>query len=171
MAQDALGRLFDISTGFVPVDMQAAQTGKRVSLRNCGGVTVVLFKAAGTAGDDPTLTLKQHTASSSGTSADLAIIDEYWIKTEATLDGDETWTRETQTAAATIADPGGDGTSAEAQQIVVFEVDARQLSDGYDYISVDVADTGTNAQLGCALYLLRDLAVQRTPANLVAPLS
>ncbi|MBC2903147.1 hypothetical protein [Streptomyces cupreus] len=171
MAQDALGRLFDISTGFVPVDMQTAQTGKRVSLRDCGGVTVVLFKAAGTAGDDPTLTLKEHTASTGGTSQNLAIIDEYWIKTEATLDGDETWTRETQAAAATIADPGGDGTSAEAQQIVVFEVDGRQLSDGYSYISVDVADTGTNAQLGCVLYLLRDLNSQRTPANLAAPLS
>lgn len=171
MAMDALGRLFDISTGFVPVDMQTAQTGKRVSLRHCGGVTVVLFKAAGTAGDDPTLTLKEHTASSGGTSQNLAVIDEYWIKTEAALDGDETWARETQSAAATIADPGGDGTSAESQQIVVFEVDGRQLSDGFDYISVDVADTGTNAQLGCVLYLLRDLNVQRAPASLVAPLS
>jgi hypothetical protein len=168
---EALGRLFDISTGFVPVDMQTAQTGKRVSLKNAGGCTIVIFKAAGTAADDPTFTLKQHTASSSGTSADLAIIDHYYLKTEATLDGDETWVKETQSAAATIADPGGDGTSAESQQIIVIEVDADQLTDGYSYISLDVADTGTNAQLGCALYFLRDLKVKRTPANLVAPLS
>lgn len=168
---EALGRLFDISTGVVPVDLQTAQTGKRVSLRNAGGCTVVIFKAAGTAGDDPTFTLRQHTASSSGTSADLAVIDHYYLKTEATLDGDETWVKETQSAAATIVDPGGDGTSAEAQQIIAIEVDATELSDGYDYISLDTTDTGSNAQLGCVLYLLRDLTVQRAPANLVAPLS
>lgn len=171
MAQEALGRLFDISAAVVPVDLQAAQTGKRVALRNAGGCTIVVFKAAGTAGDDPTFTLKQHTASSGGSTANLAIIDHYYLKAEATLDGDETWTRVAQAAAATIVDPGGAGTSAEEQQIIAIEVDGRSLTDGYDYISLDVADTGTNAQLGCVLYLLRDLAVQRTPANLVAPLS
>lgn len=171
MAQEALGRLFDISAGVVPVDLQSAQTGKRVSLRNAGGCTIVVFKAAGTAGDDPTVTLKQHTADTGGSSANLAIIDHYYLKTETTLDGDETWTKVTQSAAATIADPGGAGTSAESQQIIVIEVNGTSLSDGYDYISLDVADTGSNAQLGCVLYLLRDLNVQRTPANLVAPLS
>lgn len=171
MAQEALGRLIDISTGVVPVDLQTAQTGKRVSLKNAGGVTIVAFKAAGTAGDDPTFTLKQHTAASAGTTANLAIIDHYYLKNEATLDGDETWTKVTQAAAATIVDPGGATTSAEEQQIIVIEVDSRSLSDGYTYVSLDVADTGSNAQLGCVLYLLRDLAVARTPANLVAPLS
>lgn len=171
MSQEALGRLVDISCGVAPVDLQTAQTGKRVSLRNAGGVTIVVAKAAGTAGDDPTFTLKQHTAASGGTTANLAIIDHYYLKAEATLDGDETWTKKTQAAAATIADPGGAGTSAEEQQLIVIEVDSKSLSDGYDYVSLDVADTGTNAQLGTVLYLLRDLAVQRTPANLVAPLS
>ncbi len=172
MAQEGLGRLFDISTGFVPVDMQtAANTGKRVSLKNAGGCTIVLFKAAGTAGDDPVLTLKQHTAATGGTSANLATIDHYYVKSESTLDGDETWTKVTQAAAATITDPGGAGTSAEEQQIVVIEVNGTSLADGYDYISLDVADVGGNAQLGCVLYLLRDLMVQRAPANLAAPLS
>ena len=171
MAQEGLGRLYDLSTGFVPVDMQTAQTGKRINLRMYGGVDIVLFKAAGTAGDDPVLTLKEHDASSSGTSQNLAAIDHYFVKSEATLDGDETWTRETQTAAATITDPGGDGTSAESQMIVVIPVNATSLSAGFDYISLDVADTGTNAQLGGVLYIARDLAAQRAVANLVAPLS
>lgn len=170
MAQEGLGRLFDISTGIVPVDSQtAAMTGKRVSLKNAGGCTIVVFKAAGTANDDPVLDLQQHTASSGGTTADLDIIDHYYIKQEATLDGDETWTRVTQTAASEVT---LNSTSAETQMIVVIEVDARSLSDGYDYISLDIADTGSaGAQLISCLYLLRDLAVQRTPANLVAPLS
>ncbi|OXS35386.1 hypothetical protein [Streptomyces sp. XY006] len=172
MAMEALGRSFDVSIGAAPVDLStAAVTGKRVSLRNAGGCTILVVKGAGTAGDDPTLTLKQHTASSAGTTANLAIIDHYYLKTEATLDGDEQWTKVTQSAAATIADPGGAGTSAESQQIIAIEVDARSLSDGYDYISLDVADVGTNAQLGAVLYLLRDLTTSRAPEKLIAPLS
>lgn len=170
MAQEGLGRLFDLSAGIVPVDSQtAAMTGTRVSLRHCGGVTIVVFKAAGTANDDPVLDLQQHTASSGGTSADLDIIDHYYIKQEATLDGDETWTRVTQTAASEVT---LNATSAETQMIVVIEVDARSLSDGYDYVSLDIADTGAaGAQLISCLYILRDLTAQRTPANLIAPLS
>jgi hypothetical protein len=163
---DALGRLYDLSIGFAPVDMQAAQTGKRFHMRDCHAVDVVLFKAAGTAGDDPTLTLQEHTAYTSGTSANLVAIDKYWVKAEATLDGDETWTEVTQTAAATIADPGGALTSAEEQQIVVFTIEATDLTDGYEWISVNMADTGTNAQLGCVLYLPHDLDIQRAPANM-----
>lgn len=172
MAQEGLGRSFDLGIGFSPVDMSAAaNTGKRVNLRMYGGVEIVLIKAAGTAGQDPVLTLKQHTASSGGTTANLAAIDHYYVKSETTLDNDEQWTRVAQTAAATISDPGGAGTSAEEEQIVVIPVNATALADGYDYVSLDVADVGANAQLGTVLYVLRDLAAQRAPSNLVAPLS
>lgn len=169
---EGLGRTFDVCLGQVPVDLSTAgSTGKRVSLKNCKGVDVVVFKAAGTAGDDPTLTLKQHTASSGGTSANLAIIDHYYLKDAATLAGSDTWTKVTQSAAATIVDPGGAGTSAEHQQIIVFSVEAEKLTDGYTHISVDIADVGANAQLGAVLYLRRDLEVQRTPANLASSLT
>lgn len=168
---DALGRLFDISVGWSPVDAQSAQTGKRVSLRHATGCTVVVVKAAGTAGDDHSYDLQQHTASSGGTTADLDIVDYYYLKQETTLDGDETWSRVTQTAASEITDAGGAGTSAEQEQILVIEVDAAQLSDGYDYISLNSGGEGANAQLSTCIYLLHDLNVQRKPANLVAPLS
>lgn len=170
MAQEGLGRLFDLSAGIVPVDSQtAAMTGNRVSLRNCGSATIVVFKAAGTANDDPVLDLQQHTASTSGTTADLDTIDHYWIKQEATLDGDETWTRVTQTAASEVT---LNTTSAESQMLVAIPVHASQLTDGYDYISLNIADTGSaGAQLISAFYILHDLNVQRAPENLVAPLS
>ncbi|RSN26501.1 hypothetical protein DMC63_01305 [Streptomyces sp. WAC 05977] len=172
MSQELLGRGVDISIGAAPVDLSAAAvTGKRVSLKGAGGVTIVVVKAAGTAGDDPTVTLKQHTAASGGTTANLAIIDHYYLKDAVALAGSETWTKKTQAAAATIADPGGAGTSAEHQQILVIEVDSKSLADGYSYVSLDVADVGTNAQLGVVLYLLRDLRAGRTPENLQAPLS
>jgi hypothetical protein len=170
MAQEGLGRLFDLSAGIVPVDSQtAAMTGKRVSLRNAAACTVVVFKAAGTANDDPVLDLQQHTAASGGASADLDVIDHFYIKQEATLDGDETWTRVAQTAASEVT---LNATSAETQMIVAIEVMGTSLSDGYDYISLDIADTGSaGAQLISVLYILHDLQVQRAPTNLIAPLS
>jgi hypothetical protein len=165
----ALGRLFDLGVGFIPVDMQtAANTGKRQSLKHCAGVTIVLFKAVGTAGDDPVLTLKQHTASSSGTTANLAAITTYWYKASvsAAMANTEQWVEVTQAAAATISDPGGLGTSAESSMIVVVEVLAEQLADGYAYVSLDVADTGGNAQLGGVLYIPHGLKYPSAPANL-----
>jgi hypothetical protein len=165
---DALGRLFDIGTGAAPVDLStAAVTGKRISMKNAGGCTIVVFKGAGTAADDPTFDLQQHTAASAGTTADLDIVTYYYLKQEATLDNDETWSKVTQAAASEVT---GNGTSAEEQAIYVFEVDAAQLSDGYNHISLNIADVGTNAQLGAVLYILHDLKVQRKPENLASVL-
>lgn len=166
---EALGRLFDLSAGWVPVDAQSAQTGKRVSLRNATGCTIVVFKAAGTAGDDHSYDLQQHTAASGGTTADLDVVDHYYLKSETTLDGDETWTKITQSAASEITEAGGAGTSAEEQQILVIEVSASQLSDGYTHISLNSGGEGSNAQLSACVYILHGLLVQRAPASLVHP--
>lgn len=163
---DALGRLFDIGTGWVPVDAQSAQTGKRVSLQNAGGCTIVVFKAAGTAGDDHSYDVQQHTAYTGGTTADLDVVSYYYVKQETALDNDESWSKITQSAASEITDAGAAGTSAEQQQIVVIEIDAAQLSDGYTHISLNSGGEGSNAQLSGCLYILHDLHVQRTPANL-----
>jgi hypothetical protein len=167
---NGLGNRYDLGTGFVPVDMQTAQTGKRLYMGNCDSVDVVLIKAAGTAGDDPVLTLKQHTAATGGSTSNLASITKYWVKREATLDNDELWEEFTQAAGATITDPGGATTSAEEQQIVVFNVSKDQLTGSNKYISLDVADTGTNAQLGTVLYILLGVDGKASPASYLAPL-
>src|SRR6188474_2457582 len=113
---EGLGRLFDISLGWAPVDTQtAAITGKRVSLRNASGITFLVIKAAGTANDDPTLDVQQYTASSGGTTADLDTVTKYYIKQETTLDGDETWTEVTQAAASEVT---LNSTSAETEMLV-----------------------------------------------------
>lgn len=168
MAQQALGRLFDISTAFVPTDAVAgAITGKRVSLRNAGGCTIVIQTSGGST-DITDVDLQQHTAATGGTSGDLDVITSYHYKSEATLDGDETWTRGTQAAASEITNVG----AASEELLLVIEVEATQLSDGYDYISIDVPDLGTNGTRFCSgLYILRDLDTQRAPVNLAAPLS
>lgn len=169
-ARNGLGDVYDLGTGFVPADMQTAQTGKRLAMFGLYSVDVVLIKAAGTAGDDPVLTLKSHTAASGGTSANLPVITEYYVKREATLDNDEVWERFVQTAAATVNDPGQATTSAEEQQLVVFTVSNEDLPSGHRYISADVADTGTNAQLGTVLYIMHPMDKKALPTSFRAPL-
>lgn len=165
-----LGEFYDLSIGLSPVNLAtAANTGKRVSMREVTSVDIVFIKGAGTAAEDPVVTLKQHTASTSGTTSDLAVISQYLLKTEATLDGDETWTAVTQTAAATITDPGAAGTSAESEQLVVINVRADQLTAGNTHISLDVADSGTNSQLGAVVYIVH-IADRAVATALPAPL-
>lgn len=158
-----LGWRFDIGNGFVPVDMQTgANTGKRVALKRGRRITFILYKAVGTAGDDPVLTFQEHTAASGGTTQTFAGgITKYYKKSEATLDNDETWVEVTQATAGTVTLTG----EAALQGIYVFEVDGDQLADGFTHMSLNVADVGVNAQLGCVLYLVEPIAM-RKPANL-----
>ena len=159
---DALGRLFDLSCGIAPVDLQTAATGKLVSLKRATGCTIVVFKGAGTAGDDQTYTLKEHAGTADSTGQNLAIIDTWYVKEEPTLDGNEVWVKKTQTAVATQTEAD----DAEVQQILCIEVDAAQLSDTYTHISLSNDGAGSNAQLGGVLYILHDLSYPATPANL-----
>lgn len=163
---DGLGRLYDIGVGWAPVDAQTAQTGKRISMSGASACTLVVFKAAGTAGDDHSYDLQQHTAASGGTTADLDKVSYYYVKQETALDNDESWEKFTQTEASEITDAGAAGTSAEQQQVIVIEVDAAQLSDGYSHISLNSGGEGSNAQLSACLYILHELKSQRAPANL-----
>lgn len=166
---EGLGKLHDASIGFAPVDMStAANTGKRINMRLYSSIEIWLIKGAGTAGQDPVLTLNEHDASTGGTSQVLAQLTKRYQKQEATLDGDETWSAATQTAASTMT---LNATSAEEEGIYIIPLEATALSDGFDYISVDVADVGANAQLGCLLYVPTGLRYPRKPANLTAPLS
>lgn len=165
----ALGRMFDLSCGFAPVDTQTgANTGKRIALKDAEGITFILFKGAGTGTDVPVFTLNEANASSGGTSQALAKITQWHKKSATTLAGTETWTSTTQAAASTLTLTG----EATKQGIYVFDIDGASLSDGFNYVSVDVADTGSaGAQLAGLLYLVHDLKVQRKPANLAASLA
>lgn len=161
----ALGRIIDIGSAFSPVDFNTsdAATGHRIHLRNYDGVAFVLFKGAGTAGADPVVTVQEHTAATSGTSTDLAVITEFYKKEETALDGDEAWVLTSQAAAAT-ANMGA--TSAEQEGIYVIEVQSQQLSAGYEWVSFNIAATVANAQLVAGLYILYGLKIQREPTLL-----
>ncbi len=162
----ALGRLYDISSQWEPhADLAAgAQTGQRIHLKNYSSVTFVVYFGAASGGTDTFVPdVQQHTAASSGTSGDLDVVTEWYIKYEASLDGDETWTRVTQSAASEVSLTGATyGGTIEA--LVVIEVSADQLSDGYEWISLDMADAGSGGtRPGACIAILNEPAVQRRP--------
>lgn len=141
----------DIAGAFVPVDMQtAANNGDWVNLQNFGRCVAVLYKAAGTAGDDPVFTLKQAT-DNAGTGAKALNFTTIWSKV-GTLTGINTFTKNTQAAANTYTD----AVSAEAQAIFAVDILAEELDadNGFCYVQLSVPDTGGNAQLGCGFYLM-----------------
>jgi hypothetical protein len=170
---EALGRLFDIGTGWVPVDLDTANgaTGKRIALSGADAITFVVFLAVG-ATDDVVLDLQQHTAYVSGTSNDLDAaavsdsvgVDHYYIKSEAALDNDELWTKVTQSEASEITLTGA--TYGDKQNIVVIEVSAAQLGEGYTHVSLNAASTTSTAHLGACLYFVHELRYQRKPSKL-----
>jgi hypothetical protein len=173
---EALGRLFDVSIGYLNTDLNTAgATGKRVSLKNASGVTIVCVVPATGGTEDLTFDVQQHTASSGGTSNDMDSansatgVDHYYIKAGTTLAGTETWTRVSQTAASEVVVAGA--TYGASQCIVAIEVSASQLADGYSYLSVISPDPGATARVVSVLYFLHGLEVQRKPANLAAALS
>lgn len=140
MSQKALGRLFN----YAP-----AADGVYINLKAAGGISFLCFLAAA-AGDTYTLVEAKDSA---GTGAqNLAVITEYFTNTGNATDA---WTRRTQTAAATVVTA-----AAATQNAMVVEVEGTQLSDTYKFVKL----TSTGAGLVNAV--TRDLAAQRTPANL-----
>jgi hypothetical protein len=170
MFMEGLGRLFDVGTCVVPVDINTsdAATGQRISMAGHSGIAIIAHCLAGGA-DDITFDIQQATAYTSGTSNDLdstnsaSGIDHYYIKAETALDNDEAWVKVSQTAASEVVVVGA--TYGTQQKLIVIQVGADQLADGFGWISVNVACTTSTSQLLTVLYLPYDLAVQRTPPN------
>lgn len=171
MFQEALGRLFNIGPAVAPVDINTsdAATGLRISMAGHSGIAIVLYTLVGGA-DDITVDVQQATAYTGGTSNDLdstngaSGIDHYYIKAETALDNDEAWVKVTQAAASEVVIVGA--TYGTQQKLVVIQVGADMLADGYTHISANIACTTSTSQLLAALYIPYDLRSQRKPENL-----
>ena len=142
-----------VVAAIIPVDLQsAANNGDWVSLKGYGRVAAILYMAAGTAGDDPVFTLRQAT-DVSGTGAKALNFTRIDSKV-GTQTGIGQFTTTTQAAANTYTD----AVSAEAQAIMVVDIKAEDLDidNGFDCVQLQIPDVGSNAQLGCALYVLHE---------------
>lgn len=142
-----------IVTAIAPVDSQTgANNGDWVSMKNFDRCTVIVLKAAGVAGDDPVITMKQ-ASDVSGTGAKALDFTRIDAKVGAQT-GIGAFTTVTQAAGNTYTD----ATSAEAQGLFVIEFQSSDLdvNDGFDCIQLSIPDTGAGgAQLIAALYVLR----------------
>lgn len=153
-----------IASGFVPINMASgANAGDYVSLKDYGRVGVLFFKAAGTAGDDPTLTIQQ-AKDVSGTSVKALNFTDIYKKQGAALTAIGQWTKVTQSAANTYTD----ATSAEVQAMwwVEFKAEDLDAANDFDCLIASVGDVGTNSQIGCLLYFGGDPKYASQPSDM-----
>lgn len=164
-----LGKDWDLIPAIVPVNLNTgANTGGRVHMKNYRNCALVVFASIGTAASDLAVDVQEANAATGGTIRDLDIVTKYYLKDALALTSATTWAEISQSATSEIADAGGAGTSAEHSQVLVIEVDETQLSDGYEWLSINVPQPGAT-KLGCAFYIMSGLKVQRAPANLADP--
>lgn len=155
----------DIVPAFVPVDMQTgANNGQWVNMKYLHKLLCVLFKAGGTAGDDPVFTLKQAT-SNSGTGAKALNFTRARTKVGAALASLTVQSVATQAAGNTYTP-----TSAANPGLIAVEVNPTDLdmANGFNFVQLSIPDTGTNAQLGCAFYLAVHKYAQNVPPNVLS---
>lgn len=146
-----------ITSGIIPVNLAtAANPGDWFSMKNFGHVDIVVFKGAGTAGEDPILTLQQATAVA-GTSAKALDFYTIYEKVGAQT-GLDVFTKVQDSSiprSAAAENTYLNLVSAEAEGIFVIPIDASRLdvAGGFDCIQLSIADVGTNAQTGGVLYI------------------
>jgi len=146
------GEQCQVVSGFLPADMNSgAGAGDWVSLKNYEKLTIVFFKGAGTATQDPTVQLIQGKTSAGGTPLALDVIDRIYVKQNTVLTAEGTFTLRTQTADQDFV---GDATSAEEAGLYIIDIYAEDLADEYEFVQASVANVGANPQLGCILYFL-----------------
>ncbi len=148
---------------FVPVAMNAgAPSVDWVSMKDYGRCAIVFFKAIGTNGEDPTITLLQAPlVSGSGSKAlNITRVDKKQAASNLLAVG--TFTTSTSTTPAThdtfATNTWTNSDLAEQPAVVIIDVKAEDLDidNGFDCLSFTIADVGTNAQLGCALFILHE---------------
>lgn len=169
----SLGNTLDVAIGInLVADLAAgANTGKRIHMRNYDNLLVVLIKNAASAGtDDVVMQVQEHNANTGGTSQNLAAanITTYYTKSAATLAGTEAWVERTQAAGSAVTIAGA--TFAATQCIAAFNVQTTSLADGFEWLSVNIADPGSGGTiLGGVIYIPSGLKLQRRPDLLAQP--
>lgn len=163
MAEGLLS-FIQIESAFVPVDMQTgANDGDWVSLEHYKRCALVLFKGIGTAADDPVFNAQQADSSAGGNAKDINFTVIHQKVGGTAVSGIATWTRTTQAAATSYTNAA----SAENEAIILVEFAADELDvdNGFVWLRLDIANIGSNAQLGCGFYILYEPRYARAGAS------
>lgn len=139
----------DIIPAFSPVDLHtSANNGQWIAMKHVSRLVCVLLKSAGTAGEDPVITLKQAT-SNAGANAKALSFTRARTKI-GPLASTPQWTIASLTAANTYAP-----TSAASPALIAVDVQQTDLdlSNGFGFVQLSIPSTGANPQLGTAFYI------------------
>lgn len=141
----------DLVPAFVPVDMQTGANGVNwFNMSKAERVVCVLYKGAGTGGDNPVLTLLQAT-DNAGTGSKALTFTKIRTKVGAIATAaNQIWTIVTQAAANTYTTSGAASVAMYAIEIKASDLD---VSNGFNHVNFSIPDVGSNAQLGCAFYV------------------
>lgn len=141
-------------------DVNTDIDGDWVSLKNYDGCLIYLKKAAGTAGDDITITLAQATAVA-GTGSKALTFNHVYARVGATaLTGAGTWTKYSGTALSTLDTVTAFGTDllsdvGEAQFLIDVRASDLDVTNGFDCLKVtSEGDDVANATLTSGDYIL-----------------
>jgi hypothetical protein len=142
----------DIVSGIVPINLGSARSSDVITLKNYGRCAIVFHKAAGSASEDPTLTVLQAVSITPSSAKALTFTTIY--RKQGTLTSVGTWTKTTQSAAATYTNT----TLSEEECVFVIEIKAEDLDvdNGFDCLRVTIADAGSVNQIGALLYILHE---------------
>jgi hypothetical protein len=151
MNQHILDKI-DIVSGIVPINIGSARSSDVISMKNHGRCAIVFHKAAGSASEDPTLTVLQAT-SVAQSGAKALNFTEIWTK-QGTLSSVGTWTKTTQAAGNTYTN----ATASENEAVWVIDIpaDSLDVDNGFDCIQVTIADAGSVNQLAALTFVLHE---------------
>lgn len=138
-----------------PSDLQTAVADDWIDLSDYHALEIILFKGAGTDGDDPDIRVRQAT-SAAGAGAKALPFDTYYLKEGTLLSTSSVGGQFTKTTQAASYVVSFGATSAEHQMIcgIHIEADMLDVDGGFKYVQASVPDVGNNAQYGCILGVL-----------------
>lgn len=150
-----------IVVGLIPYDtMGGAGTGDFVSLKLFNHVVVKFVRAAGSAGEDPTITIQQSTDVSGSVVKELDFTEIY--EKEGTQTGVGQFTKQTQSADNTYTS----GTSGENEVMwcIEFDGDDFDVDNGFDCIRASISDPGSGSgHYGYLEYILTEARIKEEP--------
>lgn len=147
--------MVNIQPLIMTVDLAAgANTGDWVSMKGYGRCAIVMVKEPGTAGNDPTIILLQATnvAAAGSKALNITRVDKKQAATDLLAVG--AFTTSTSTSAASndtfSTNTWTNSDLAEQAAVVVIDIKAEDLDidNGFDCVSITIADVGTTGQLG-----------------------
>jgi len=142
----------DIVSGIVPINIGSARSSDVITLKNYGRCAIVFHKAAGSASEDPTLTVLQAVSITPSSAKALNFTTVY--TKQGTLNAVGTWTKTVQAAGNTYTNT----TASENEAVWVIDIKAEDLDvdNGFDCLQVTIADAGSVNQLASLLFVLHE---------------